>query len=717
MSPPPAADVLLARAATEPRAGLRMLAAEGLGRGRTEKALETLDALARDPVPGVRAAALRSLFALDTPAAITVRQALPRDARSDLNARRLRWHRLRGRASPALLPLALDSWRRGRSPEERTAAAQLLVSGALAPPLEVVRQVLEETGSDPDGAARVRRALGVPMAGYDAVEMRKTAIMAAWVLLFHPDAQDDEALRSSTLDRAVGWLASPVSTDPYDRRPIPETVLRMVLPDFGESIARPTMARVVAGSFRDPQDGVFLLTEALPPADAAEHLRALLDPDASPRPSESVRIAAAGALADLGFIGDEALTRRLLAPEEGPVIRRAVLSALTRERGAWAVPLLGEVMREGKSSFADQAVTLLESRDDPEARRLLIDHLFAMARHPYQRLEHLVAPGDDVSFEVLRRALENDRVLLRLAALSLFPRVDALRSARGLSLLHAYAPRARDPNARTEEYQQILYALFATAPAEGIPYARTHWNEFEKLGWAPVAMRSLQNLKAPEVVPALVDFVLERVGWDGHRATAGARLLREAAVALAGRRGTRDEELDDFWRFLLGRDGERVAFAAVHSLAYPGRGDLVDGLRPLLEGLDPSDPEEASDAAAVLDALAFQPWPRVEPILLPIVFDAQAVPSLRRQAARLMIGRVSPSVRLHLLDWLTDTQAVKRDPCVARVVARVVGEGGGAGVANRLERVLEERFLDHFAGGAHLDPNNERDAYVGGHLA
>ncbi len=731
----PAVDTILAHVATDARVGLRILAADGLGAGRTAAAVDVLGRLARDPVPGVRAAALRALFALDEPDAVRIRQALPADARPDLHARRLAWHRQRGRASAALHDLARDAWRNGRTPEERLQGAMLLCSGRLGPRLDDAQRIVVEMGTDAVGAGLTRLALGVPRVGYDPLVMRKTAIMAAWAVLTHPDA--DEATRRQAIDRAVGWLARPVRLDPFDKRPIPETVLRMVLPDFGEAIVDSVRRRLHAGTFYDPQDGVFLLTEALDPELAAKELRALVDPDRVPPLSRGVRVAAASGLGLLGRIGDEALARRLLDPDETPVIRRDAVSALKKEEGAWAIPLLGELIREESSGLVDHAITVLESRPDEDARRLLIDHLFTPGASPYVRMQHVVEPADELAYQVLERALVHDEPSLRLEALGRLHRDASLHTERGRSLVRAFEPRETDRKRRTHELERHLYAYYGALPDEAVAHARSTWPEYERLGWSPIAMRSLQNLKAPSATPALVDFVLERVGWDGTKSDAEAPLLSAAASALEGRRGARDEELDRFWRYLLEHENGNLVEAAVTGLDHPGRGELHDALLSLLADLDPANPADSMRASAILDALEHQPVERFASILLDLILDPHADPALRRHAGRLLIGHTPPAVRKTLLAWLTHEDAGQEEPLVQSVVARIVGSGGGAEVATAafaaleaalLERFAEERRLEsdadadvaleqHVANERNLEPDAEPDVFLGLHVA
>ncbi|MHC5011804.1 MAG: HEAT repeat domain-containing protein, partial [Planctomycetota bacterium] len=249
----PAADTLLARAAQEVRADLRMIAAEGLGWGRTPESVPVLTKLASDPVPGVRIAALRSLFALESEPAVEARMGLARDPRADLHARRLRWHRLRGDHRPALLPVALAGFHGGRSAEERRQAAALLTMPGLGASVEILEAIVLEMGTDPVGAALRRIGRGVTRRGYDPVAMREVAIAAAWVGSLHPDV--DAATRARLIDRAVGWVARPVSMDAQEKRTPPEFALKMLLPDLGVALREPILRRLARGGFSDPGQG------------------------------------------------------------------------------------------------------------------------------------------------------------------------------------------------------------------------------------------------------------------------------------------------------------------------------------------------------------------------------------------------------------------------------------------------------------------------------
>jgi hypothetical protein len=318
----PAADAFLRVAAAAPDPAPRLIAADGLAWNRTAAALPALVALARDPVPGVRVAALRGLFAIDDDGAVEARHALPLDPRPDLAARRLAWHTTRGHAAPDLLPLAEDAYEHGRSPDERVEGARLLTEAAVRAPLPLARRIVEEFGSDAAGAVLGRVRSGAPEGPYEPVRARRIAIRANWAAVFRGD--DDQ--KRDAIDRAVGWIANPVRVDAFDERPAPEMVLRMVLPDVGEALVAPTVRRLLAGRFADPQEGVFLLTEALSPDAAARHLGTILK--AGPAVPTAFRVAAWPTSVAWG-------TRR--SPTSRPIRRRAPSCAArscARSRGS-----------------------------------------------------------------------------------------------------------------------------------------------------------------------------------------------------------------------------------------------------------------------------------------------------------------------------------------------------------------------------------------------
>ena len=148
----------------------------------------------------------------------------------------------------------------------------------------------------------------------------------------------------------------------------------------------------------------------------------------------------------------------------------------------------------------------------------------------------------------------------------------------------------------------MIYAFFALAPREGIRWMRAHWKEFQALDWEDIPIRSLQNVPQGKAAEDMVDLVLEKAGAD-----APPEILQEATVALRGRRGYREEDVDAFWRRALSHPDDAVVLHAEYSLDDPGHADFTDLLLPLLEKLDLSAADVLPEAAALLDILRYQP--------------------------------------------------------------------------------------------------------------
>lgn len=703
----PAADVFLSQAARSKRTVTRMVAADGLGRGRSDLAVAALEGLCQDPVPGVRATALRALFALDTEEAARIRQALPMDGRPDLHARRLRWHRVRGRATPGLLEMARSTWEHGRTPRERIAAARLLALPAMMAPLDVIEDIVAELGTDPLGAAMRRMARGVPRTGYDRGGARLAAILAA----FSGAIRGEPAAAQRMVDRMVGWLAKPARLDAYEVV-VPEDVLRMVLPDWGEQVREPTLKRLRVNGFQKASDGVALLLEALSPESAAAAFRELIDPAANPPVDPWVRVAAAGGLRALQRIGDETLARALLRDDEEAMIRRHAVRAMARDDASWVVPLLGELAAGEDEQLAEDAIVTLEAMDDERALTLLVEHLFTRATKPEVRMEHLVRPADELAYTVLERALAHERVALRRAALHQLHRVRALREDdRAVELLHAYEARAVEGKRGTNELQQLIYAYFALAPIEGVRWMRAHWDEFRALEWEHIAIRSLQNVWHDKASEHMIDLVLEKVAESEDPA-----ILRETTTAFQGRRGYRDDDVDAFWRRALSHSDEEVVFNAQRSLGHPGHADLTDLLIPMFEQLDLTDATVLPVAAGLLDAFRHQPLAAVEALLLRITEDANADPTLRQSAAVGLLGRITAAGRAQLLAWLTSEAGSQDDDSVTRMVARVVGTDGGEAVAREALTVLRPLLLETYDTKRSLDPEVFPEGKHGWHI-
>nr|MDJ0523656.1 HEAT repeat domain-containing protein [Planctomycetota bacterium] len=722
----PEADTLLGRAADESRPALRMLAADGLGRGRSARAVPILARLARDPVPGVRIAALRSLFAIESPQAVAARIDVPREREYELLARRLSWHHRCEDVGPALRDLAVDAYLRARSVPVRMAAAHYLTLPALDAPREVLELILREMGQGPYIAGAVRVGRGLPRTGYDPGHERRIAIDAVFNLLARADV--DTASRTRLIDLAVAWVARPIPMDPYRRDPIPEHVLRRRLPDLGAEILEPVVRRLERGGFAEPRQGVILLRElgadvALPP------LRRFLEPRASRPPFESraeaeqrryLRGAAAGAIQELGRIGDETLARALLAGDEAKTLKIDVLHALRDEDAPWVVPLLTEVTRGDEPELRSHAITILEKRPEPEARALLVDDLFERVERPHDRLAPLVRRGGDDAYTVLKRALQDDRPALRIAALSQFHRRRAprLMNERSRTLLARYEPSS----ALRLDIQQYVYALLSVDPVKAVSWVREQWENMPSIGIRMTTLRILGETHGKKAREAAIDLALEKVAGDVPRTL----LLTAAAVFMGPRDDTeqygytwtyRKEEVGAFWRRLLDSDDAQkqrdAIHAYTHALAPDAHVRLLELLKKALAGealpeASTSPEGEQAFARDVINALQFQPWPKVEAAIIDAALDPYHELTTRVRAAHVLMGRLSDEGRTRLIRWLDYTPPPEPKPDGKRAPGRLaaldlqlflaaaVGENADATVAGLLYEALKRELLSYY---------------------
>jgi len=731
----PEADVLLERAAAEARPVLRMIAADGLGRGRSPSAVTVLARLTLDEVPGVRIAALRSLFALETPQAAATRMAVPADGETDLLATRLRWHRRCEDVSPGLGQLAEDAYRGGRTVPVRMAAARYLSMPAADTPAALLDAIVREMGSNPMLAWMLRRTSGQPMRGYDAVEMRRIAIDATLTLLERPALEP--ARRAALIDLALGWVAHPVAMDPYKRDPIPEYRLRRLLPDLGAEILAPVMRRLRRGDFADPRQGVILVRE-LGEALALPALRELLAPRAEKPPFESraetqrrryVRNAAAGALQELGRIGDEALARALLLGDEAETLKVDIVHALAKEPGAWAVPLLGELVAGEDRELRKDALNILERRKEPQARQILIDDLFARMERPHDRLPPLVTRGDEPALEVVRRALKDERSYMRKAALHQFlrRRNPRLCGAEGREVLLGHRPDMRS----RQEIQDYIHALLNADPARVVPYVREHWQDFPTDGVRMTALRILMETTGQTARRDAMDLALSKID-----ASSPLQMLTSAASVFMGPEPDttnggyawdyRVEEIGAFWRRLLGSEDVRLQRQAIAAYTHTKAPDVAARLLELLAKAragkaiapDASTPAgEHAFAGLVVRALRYQPWGAVEKTLIDVALDPLGGPETRLLTAQVLIGKLSDTGRRRLIDWLEYTQptvgpapdtqlpgeARPRGPGVHAYdvlqlfLAAAIGEKAGPAIAATLYGALRRELFEYYS--------------------
>lgn len=694
--PLPQADLLLARAARSPRHALRLIAADGLGRGRTSYATALLGELVQDPVPGVRLAALRSLFAIESPAAAALRQDLAVDPIPALTAARLRWHRRVGEYPLPLLLTAAEIYRNEpRSELGAEAGAYLAHAGPRAPASALEEVLAGMLQLDAPGAPRARPTKS-------ALLQRRNAVEAVLGLLEHPDVAP--ARRAILLEMAVEMVARPVPMDPMGRDAIPEHRLRQRLPDSGEALIAPVLSLLRAGAFADPRAGVLLLRE-LGPQLALPALRDLL---ASVMPGGAcaqtphapwLRSAAVGVLRDLGRVEVESLARGLLEGDDGASLKIDLLLALEDDPSPWVVPMLREVLTHKDATLRSYALDVLERRPEAEARAAVVERLFARGELPHDRLATLVAPGDEAALALLARALGDERPLMREAALYQYQRHPTLQTPAARALLDEFARTARTP----QEIQGVIYALLVLDPDAAVEYVKARWDTFPSESVRLTSLRQLQQARGPSG-RAAIDFVLDRLAGE-----TGARLDREASAVLGGRWGYRDEELAAFWRRMLKGENPHLRVTAVRAVRHPAAKDFTDLLIPLLFqaikhaalGDDASGSDEVALAHDLVQTLARQEWAKVEPVLLQLVMTPELDINLRIAAAEETIGRLSEPARQELMHWMryaptapkdTALSGAESDGALQTIVSAALGEGASADVATAMLDVLKREM-------------------------
>ncbi len=724
------ADLLLLRAAKERRPVLRMIAAEGLGRGRTIDAVGALETLARDDVSGVRAAALRSLFASEAAEAVTARCELPTDRESSLHAYRLRSHLRTGDRGAAVLALARDGYLHGRTAAVRSEASHLLAQPGVGADPKTLRLLILENGSGDFIAGLRRWALGAPQYGYDSVHLRRIAIDAALTLYEHADATDED--RTWALERMVDWIARPVDMDPYLDTAIPEHKLRLRLPDFGAPIIEPVLTRLKAGAFFYPRHGIVLIRElgpelALPvlheliaPGDAeTEAARAKL-----PFRQRFLRLEASEVLSRWKRVGDEGLARKILASDAPVYLKLDIVNALVGEPASWALPLLRETLHAEAVELRLRAIDVLERRPEPEARAILIEDLFREGTDAYQRADLRLAPVvgepiDDLGWTLLERALAEPRWPLQRAALAIVadPRRRDVRTERTQALLEAVAPRF------DQAREALLIAWVVTDPQRAVRYVREVWEQADHPRSQEAWLRQLKDVRGEAAVNAAVDFALSIAATLDKE----PRFLGPVTDVLEGRWRHRGDEITAFWRRLLAPNARKSWLTAVASLDHPGAPDLADLLLPILvlarngKALaDSTENDEVGLAQDVLRALRFQPWDKIESAVVETTLDPLVQIGVRLVAARMLIGRVRPKARSRLAAWLygTSVQGAPANPAAETpegwnqdgmlqwLVAGAVGVEGDAAAAKALLGALQSELQTYYGVTANLDPDS-----------
>ena len=726
----PEVDVVLARAATRPRFEVRALAGQALGAGRTAEAVETLASLARDDVPAVRGAALRGLFAIESPAAEAARLALP-SSDAATTALRLRLHRLRGDERPALAALAFRTWATSPSAAARTEAARCLALPGLDTSTACLAWVAWEASGAPTPWP-VRGGRIPPDVGRLAAAEALSALLARHDLT--------AAARAGWLRLGAGWVAHPVRAEGIRADGLAHDLLLQTLPEAGEALVAPVTALLLAEAFDTPPDGTTLLA-SLDEAVALPALRALADPRR--KAPESTIGAAFAALRDLGRIGDADVAAALLDRANPVLLRTDAVHALRRDSTAVAIPLLASVASdpEDTGAVASEATKVLLTRPEPEARAAVEAALLdgRWQQHESDRLRTLVAQASDADWAFLERALAAGPAPLRDAIFDAMRYPSSkLRGPRAVAFVHTAQEMLRVHRAREASRAgplpplgiddgSVARALCAVAPAEGLAFVRSKWK-----GPDPASRTLLRNLQTVRLKEA-GEFALEVAGTvpDDDAVTLGV-----VTTVLGGECEKDPERFDPLWRRCLSAKDERVVNDALRELDEPDRSSPAAAaseaarprfprkpLAPLLLAIVAGPPRPpgvppppgafgTETRISALKAVLLEPSPEAEPLLARLAFDDSEDESLRQDAAKALVARASPPVREQALVWLeapsSDGSSDFYD--LARTAGRGASPAGAARLLALLVAALEKRFASppYFRPGAIDDATADR---------
>ena len=690
----PDVDVVLERETRDARFEVRALAAHGLGLGRTPGAAAALARLASsDPLPGVRAAALRALFAIDAPEAVAARAALPRDPSSVLRTRRAVLHRLRQDSGPEVLALAVASYLRGATADERLAGARLAVTMVFTESKALERLVIAEYGGGRIAASLVRRLVGVRDRDPDPAESRLAAAEALVAhLSIYGHISDEE--RDATLRLAVDWLAHPARIGGRRVDDEARALLRAALPDLArDPRVRAVLVDALVGELRrnhfdDPAHGVQLL-RALGEATALPALASLVDPETV---SRAVLGHVSGVLRDLRRTGGEATARRLVDPARPSDIRRDGVEALAGEPWNLAGPMLGALVDDADDGVASVAATVLLGRREPEARARLVGALLDRAWRPFEQslLHALCAPADDAAYALLERLLREGTTDARRAVfIEISSPSSPLRGPSAIALVRL----AVETPALGIDIGTIATALSSVDGPAAVRYVRAHWTNVTRPG---VLLRNLQVVADP----AAITFALEiaaatRDDDDG--------MLAEIAAVLSGRAAGDATRTDPFWRRLLSRASPVMRRVAIRALTLVDHGPMAAFLVPALTTRD----EASSTRCDALVALERGREVVAETTLWTIAADRTEDEDVRIACATVLVPRASEAMRAKATDWLAECIAEPSD-AVGRI-AEVAGTKAPPARVARLVELLRGSLDARFRARPYLRPVSPDD--------
>jgi tetratricopeptide (TPR) repeat protein len=116
------------------------------------------------------------------------------------------------------------------------------------------------------------------------------------------------------------------------------------------------------------------------------------------------------------------------------------------------------------------------------------------------------------------------------------------------------------------------------------------------------------------------------------------------------------------------------------------------------------DAELQHRTAALLRALAHQPWAGLEPVVLALALDPTLPTQVRAAAGWLVAGRASPVAREQASAWLLGRQQGEAEPAVLLALAAVAGRGGDGAHALRFVQAIEEEIRAYHASEPPPDP-------------
>lgn len=687
-----AGEDTLAAAADDPRFEVRALVAQGLGGGRSAGGVAVLARLALDPMPGVRGAALRALFAIDRDDAVAARTALRPDTAPELRTRRLVLHRLRGDAAPAVLALARRAYLTGTTSDERFAGARLALRGADGCDSSLRRLVIAQYGVAPWLSFLVRRLLHAPPVEVHPALARLAAAEALVAELGRPGTEP--SVRASLVRLAVHWLARPARVEHRQVDEEAKALLFGALPDLARddpertTLVEEVVRRLRAAAFENPADAIRLLLP-LGEATALPALCSLVDPHLLRAELTHV----SGALRDLRRTGGLETARVLVARERPDDIRTDGVQALAGEPWSVVGELASALLADASDAVASQTATMLLARKEPQARALLEAALLdgAWRAHEEGVLHELVRPADAAAYALLNRLLRDGSRDVRHAVFEeLGAAGSPLRGPRALELV-THEMKRPGPGV---DVAMIAKALTMLDGQAAVRYVREQWATFPV---PPVLMRDLQVVAHVDAL----DFALEIAA---KAADDDDSMLAAVATVLMGPAATDTTRTDRFWRRLLSKGSASLRDAAVRALAGVDHGPMSVYLIPFLADAT----QLATSRTYAIAAIARGGEPLPLNLLWKLASDRLEDELLRDECAKALVEAAGDDVREQATAWLEGSTVETNE--VLRSIGRLAGTRATPDRVRRLVALFRAALAARFAHPPYARALDEEDA-------